>query len=122
MEQQITEAQHFQQVRVKELAFVKEMQETEPEFCEEAELAHFIERCAEFKTLIDMAYLKWNEDVRNKIPLCERWFRWYMADVEGNKKKLKRYYCKLVMKMEGKKGSAVTPEMIQIAREASSEH
>ncbi len=90
-----------------------------PEWARQRRIDYLIERCAEYKTRIDMARVQWEADIKAGTPLLERLTYWYLADVPNLEKKLCGYWKRLRRTLCGEDEGGLGDEMIQQAREAN---
>ena len=89
-----------------------------PDWARNRRIDYLIERCAEYRTELDLARMRWAKNVKDGVSLTERLTEWYLADVPKLEKKLKRYGKELIMRIRGEEWGDVSPEMIEIARQA----
>ena len=89
-----------------------------PDWAAERRIDYLIERCAEYRTELDFARMRWAKNVKDGVSLTERLTEWYLADVPKLEKKLKRYGKELVMRLRGEEWGNLSIEEIELARQA----
>ena len=89
-----------------------------PVWARQRRIDYLTEWVAEYKTRLDLARMRWERNVKDGVSLMDRLTEWYLADVPAIEKKLKRYGKELIMRLRCEEWGDVSPEMIEVAREA----
>jgi len=109
---------YWERIRQRERELIADMKQLDPIFVSDSRLNYLTERIAEYKTRIDTANLEWDSDIKHKTPLMERLCKWYLADVDKWKRRLKKAVLEMVMRLRGEEWGNLSIEEIELARQA----